>query len=61
MLLLYLIEYLRKSLVLDKKSSFSIIVNNQITDMRVKIGELNEKFKSDDGFLYLRIKSENTY
>jgi hypothetical protein len=38
MLLLYLVEYLRKSLTLDKNSSFSIIVNKQIKDMRIKIG-----------------------
>ncbi len=56
-----LIEYLRKMLNLGKATSLFIEVDGKVKEIGKKIGELNKECMSEDGFLYITLKTENAF
>ena len=57
----FLIEYMRKALNLGKATSLFIEVNGMVKEIGKSIGDLNKDCKNEDGFLYINLKTENTF
>jgi|TARA_B110000027_G_C15843961_1_gene179675 GABA(A) receptor-associated protein len=56
-----IIYIIRKRIVLDSKMSIFIFINNKIPTSNIKISEIYEENKDDDGFLYIKYAGENTF
>jgi GABA(A) receptor-associated protein len=52
---------IRKKINIDDKQAIFIFVNNTLVPMNVTIGEIYNQHKSDDNFLYIVYKTENTF
>jgi GABA(A) receptor-associated protein len=52
---------IRKKINIDEKQSVFIFINNTLVPMNVTIGETYNQYKSDDNFLYIVYKTENTF
>ena len=61
MSIMYLIEYLRKLMKLKKNQSIFIEAGKKIVDMSVTLSTLYEKYSEGDGFVYLKVKTEDSY
>ena len=57
MLMTLLLEYLRKSLNLGKTTSLFIEVDGKVKEIGKSVGQLNKESKSEDGFLYIKLKT----
>lgn len=51
----------RKYANLDEKQAIFVLINNTIPDMNASLEMLYEKYKDEDGFLYISISSENCF
>jgi len=56
-----LVEYLRKSLDLGKATSLFVEVEGKVKEIGKRVGELNKECVSEDGFLYIKLKTENAF
>lgn len=61
MTIMYLIEYLRNMMKLKKNQSIFIEAGKKIVDMGVTLSILYEKYAEGDGFVYLKVKTEDSY
>ena len=52
---------IRKRIKLDKSQSIFLMINNTICPSNKPIGVVYEENKDDDGFLYIKYTSENTF
>lgn len=52
---------LRKHMAVNNYEGIFIFINNTIPPTNMNMGELHEKFKADDGFLYITYSTENTF
>ena len=52
---------IRKRTKLDQSQSIFLMVNNTICPSNTPIGVVYEDHKDDDGFLYIKYTSENTF
>ena len=52
---------IRKRIDLDPSQSLFVLVNNQIASGNVTMAQVYEKFKDEDGFIYMVYTSENTF
>ena len=59
--LTYLIAYLRQYLNMNKDLSLFINCGKKFVDATIQLKVLYEKYADEDGFLYLRLRTENTY
>ena len=55
------IYIIRKNLKLDQSEALFITINNQLSPSNIPLGEIYEKQKDKDGFLYMTYTSENTF
>ena len=55
------IYIIRKKIELEKSQALFFMINNQLCPSNISIGELYEKNKDQDGFLYIIYTSENTF
>ena len=55
------IYIIRKRIKLDKSQSIFLMVNDIISPSNVPIGAIYNDNKDDDGFLYIKYTSENTF
>tara|TARA_Y100001970_G_C14142137_1_gene807761 strand:- start:942 stop:1286 length:345 start_codon:yes stop_codon:yes gene_type:complete len=52
---------IRKKINLDPSQALFIMVNNKLCPASLNIGDVYEKDKDKDGFLYITYTSENTF
>lgn len=52
---------IRKRVKLDKSQSIFLLVNNTICPSNTPMGNIYNDYKDDDGFLYIKYSSENTF
>ena len=52
---------IRKRIQLDASQSLFVMINNQLSPSNIPLGEIYEKQKDKDGFLYMTYTSENTF
>lgn len=52
---------IRKRIQLDSSQSLFVMINNQLSPSNIPLGEIYEKQKDKDGFLYMTYTSENTF
>jgi GABA(A) receptor-associated protein len=55
------IYIIRKRIKLDKSQSIFLMINNTVCPSNTPIGVIYEENKDDDGFLYIKYTSENTF
>ena len=59
---LMLMEYIRmKILKVGKGESFFVKIKNQLRKTTDNIGHLYNKYKDEDGFMYVEIKQESIF
>lgn len=59
---LMLMEYIRmKILKVGKGESFFVKIKNQLRKTTDNIGNLYDKYKDEDGFMYVEIKQESIF
>ena len=58
---LQLIAYVKKHTKMSESMSLFIEVGATVPGMNTVIGELYERFVSDDGFLYITVKTEDSF
>lgn len=56
-----LIYIVRKRCVLTKEEALFLYVKNKLLNGQITVGELYNKYKSDDGFLYITYTAENCF
>ena len=56
-----LIYKIRKMILIDSKKSIFIYINNMLPMSNSKISDIYDKYKSNDGFLYITYCGENTF
>ena len=52
---------IRKRIQLEASQSLFVMINNQLSPSNIPLGEIYEKQKDKDGFLYMTYTSENTF
>tara|TARA_B100001093_G_C26602280_1_gene916445 strand:+ start:571 stop:915 length:345 start_codon:yes stop_codon:yes gene_type:complete len=52
---------IRKKIQLDPSQALFVMVNNKLSPASLNFGEIYEKDKDNDGFLYITYTSENTF
>ena len=52
---------IRKRIQLESSQSLFVMINNQLSPSNIPLGEIYEKQKDKDGFLYMTYTSENTF
>ncbi len=52
---------IRKRIHLNPSQSLFVMVNNQLVSSSSSIMEIHEKYKDEDGFVYMKYTSENTF
>ena len=52
---------IRKRIKLESSQTLFIMVNNSLVSSSELLGEIYEKYKDMDGFLYMKYSSENTF
>lgn len=52
---------IRKRIKLESSQALFIMVNNTLSPASLNLGEIYEKQKDKDGFLYITYSSENTF
>ena len=52
---------IRKRIKLESSQALFIMVNNTLSPATLNLGEIYEKQKDKDGFLYITYSSENTF
>ena len=55
------IYIIRKRIKLDKSQCIFLMINDSVCPSNVPIGVVYEDHKDDDGFLYIKYTSENTF
>lgn len=55
------IYIIRNKVNISKEQALFIYINNTIINGSITMGEVNNKYKSDDGFLYIKYTGENVF
>ena len=58
---LYLIGYIKKMLKINEGHSIFADVGGAVVSMTTAIGELGDKYADVDGFVYIRVKTEDSF
>ena len=58
---LYLIGYIKKTLSIDEGQSLFADVNGSVVGMTNTMSELCDRNLESDGFLYIRVKTEDSF
>jgi GABA(A) receptor-associated protein len=56
-----LMSIFRTSIKIDSKKAIFIFVNNNLVPMNDLVEDIYSKYKSNDGFLYIKYAYENTF
>lgn len=59
--ILYLIAYMKKTLSIAESNSLFVEVSSNVMAMTATMAEVADKFTEQDGFVYLRIKAQDTF
>lgn len=58
---LHLVAYIKQTLKINESTSLYIESGGTVVGMTSTMAELCEKFTENDGFVYLRIKTEDSF
>ena len=57
----HFIYVVRKRIKLEPSETLFLMVNNQLCPSNIVLSEVYEKYKDEDGFLYIVYSAENTF
>lgn len=57
----YILYTIRKKINIDEKQAIFIFINNTLVPMNITIEEIYNQYKSEDNFLYITYRTENTF